>query len=198
MINGYDWGLFVTAPSLPWLIYWVDRYSNALHFRVLLQFPSRWRTFSLWKTRQDLGVAFALVFSQPRDSFSLTKTTISFICSNSSGCRKAVNSSRVAVWSPLRSAALNLLSSRGSIFLKVWWSEESWNSAGFPAGCAHKRFNWAAREGISCQITGNFMPKEGHMGLKILTSRVLWHHLFQNASRICPSYHPIIQPYWVY
>lgn len=58
------------------------------------------------------------------------QTIISLICSNSSRCRKAVNSSPGAVWLPRRSIALNLISSCGSILLKVWRSEESFNSAG--------------------------------------------------------------------
>lgn len=52
------------------------------------------------------------------------------MCSNSSGWRKAVNSSRSAAKSPLISATLNLRSSRGSIFLKLNWSVASSNSSG--------------------------------------------------------------------
>lgn len=74
------------------------------------------------KSRNN-GIDFAL----------LTKTTMFFMCSNSSGWRKAVNSSRVAAKSPSRSAVLNRLSSLGSIFLKLCWSVASWNSSGFSA-----------------------------------------------------------------
>lgn len=56
------------------------------------------------------------------------------MCSNSSGWRKEVNSSRSAARSPFRSAILNLLSSRGSIFLKLNWSVASSNSSGLAGG----------------------------------------------------------------
>lgn len=74
-------------------------------------------------TSRNNGIDFAL----------LTKTTMFFMCSNSSGWRKAVNSSRVAAMSPSRSAVLKRLSSLGSIFLKLCWSVASWNSSGFSA-----------------------------------------------------------------
>lgn len=77
---------------------------------------------SIHKSRNS-GINFAL----------LTKTTMFFMCSNSSGWRKAVNSSRVAAKSPSTSAVLNRLSSLGSIFLKLCWSVPSWNSSGFSA-----------------------------------------------------------------
>lgn len=64
----------------------------------------------------------------------LTRTTISFMCSNSSGWRKEVNSSLSAAASPSKSAFLNRLSSRGSIFLKLNWSVVSSNSSGLAGG----------------------------------------------------------------
>lgn len=64
------------------------------------------------------------------------------MCSNSSGWRKEVNSSRSAARSPFRSALLNLRSSRGSIFLKLNWSVASSNSCGL-AGWKELNRHWA-------------------------------------------------------
>lgn len=70
------------------------------------------------------------------------------MCSNSSGWRKAVNSSRSAAKSPLISATLNLRSSRGSIFLKLNWSVASSNSSGL----ARRREEVESHEGVFFDI----------------------------------------------
>ena len=76
--------------------------------------------------------------SRHEDCGLLTRTTMSFMWSNSSGWRNDVNSSRSDVWSPFTSAAWNRLSSRGSIFRKLNWSVSSSNSSGLAAGTESK------------------------------------------------------------
>lgn len=110
------WVSWKAPPSVPYLAITCVSFSKPCLER--LEKPSKFI-----HTSRNNGIDFIL----------LTKTTMFFMCSNSSGWRKAVNSSRVAAKSPSRSAVLKRLSSLGSIFLKLCWSVASWNSSGFSA-----------------------------------------------------------------
>lgn len=83
----------------------------------------------------------------------LTRITISLMRSNSSGWRKAVNSSLSAAWSPFRSAVLNLRSSRGSIFLKLNWSVASSNSSGLAKRVNKKK---EKKNQVTCHMYKHF------------------------------------------